>query len=166
MASDPDEPCGQDVSGDCGGTPRPNDVQPPTSTTKSIWDRARQTLTEATAHASVAGGVMASKAVEISTPVAVKATQIGRRTLEVAGATVDRIDGELEQRGAKQLVKETAGAVVGKLDEVTGKRLLELLEEKLAIQDTYNDILATRLAEALERIAKLEAEVGKHTNEN
>ena len=47
-----------------------------------------------------------------------------------------------------------------KLDQITGKRLLELLEEKLEIQDAYNDILATRLAEALERIAKLEARIG------
>ena len=109
---------------------------------------------------------MASRAVEISTPVAAKASELGRRTLEVTGATVDRIDAELDQRGAKQVVKGTAGAVINKLDEVTGKRLLELLEERLSIQDTYNDVLATRLAEALERIAKLEAEVGKRTNEN
>jgi len=44
---------------------------------------------------------------------------------------------------------------------VTGKRLVEMLEEKLRLQDEYNDILATRLAEALERIQKLEARLNR-----
>jgi len=72
-------------------------------------------------------------------------------------SVVKTVDNELEQRGAKKTIKETTGAVVGKLDQVTGKKLVEMLETRLKVQDEYNDILATRLAEALERIAKLEA---------
>ena len=53
-----------------------------------------------------------------------------------------------------------AEAVVDRLDQVTGKQLVELLEERLRIQDEYNDVLATRLAEALERIASLEEKLG------
>ena len=54
----------------------------------------------------------------------------------------------------------------GKLDEVSGKRLVELLEKKLAIQDSYNDILATRLAEALDRIKALEDRVDRFITES
>ena len=46
--------------------------------------------------------------------------------------------------------------MAGKLDEVSGKRLVELLEQKLRVQDSYNDVLATRLADAIERISILE----------
>ena len=134
-----------------------------------------QALTQVSTQAATAGASLASK----TTPVAGQAAEIGKHTYDVAGeatcsvidtgkqiytgskleSAVNYIDGELEQRGAKKAIKNTTGAVVGKLDQVTGKRLLELLEEKLQIQDAYNDILATRLAEALERIAMLEAKI-------
>jgi hypothetical protein len=53
--------------------------------------------------------------------------------------------------------------VVDRLDQVTGKQLVELLEERLRMQDDYNDVLATKLAEALERIAALEEKL-RHEN--
>jgi hypothetical protein len=146
---------------------------------KSMWLKAKQAATDASTHAASVGAVVASKAATIATPVAAKAAEIGKQAYGAAGeatktavesgkqayagsmleSAIDYIDGELDQRGAKQVIKETAGAVIGKFDQVTGKRLVELLEDKLRIQDAYNDILASRLAEALERIAKLEATI-------
>jgi hypothetical protein len=143
-----------------------------------------ETLAEASMQASSAGGTLAAKAAVLGTSGAAKTAEISKQTLGVASdvtlaaietskqaysgskleSAVKYLDGELDQRGAKKAVKDTAEAVVGKLDQVTGKRLIELLEAKLKIQDTYNDVLATRLAEALERIARLEARVSELPN--
>jgi hypothetical protein len=165
------------------GEPAP-EVVTTQSTTKSILGSARAKLAAASAQATSTGATIASKVATISTAGASKTAEVGKQTLGVAGgatrgaiettrqaysgskleSVVNAIDGELDQRGAKKAVKETAGAVVDKLDQVTGKRLIELLEAKLQTQDTYNDVLATRLAEALERVAKLEARVGELEN--
>ncbi len=127
---------------------------------KSVWRKTKEKLGEVSTHAS--------KVAAIGTAGAAKTAEIGKQTLEAskqvyAGSKLESavkfVDSELDQRGTKKALKDTTGAVVGKLDQVTGKRLIELLEEKLRIQDAYNDVLATRLAEALERIAKLEAKI-------
>ncbi len=131
----------------------------------------------ASSQASSAGGAIASKAAALGAAGAATTAEVGKHAAVAAGdaargaveatmhaysgstleSALNYLDGELDQRGAKRAIKDTAGAVVGKLDQVTGKRLIELLESKLRLQDSYNDILATRLAEAIERIAKLEA---------
>jgi hypothetical protein len=41
-------------------------------------------------------------------------------------------------------------------DKVSGKKILELVESRLLLQTQYNDILATKLDEALNRIEVLE----------
>ena len=130
---------------------------PPTRS--PFWGKAREVLSGASTRASSAGAAMASTAASIGAAGVTKTTELGKQTYSAAGAAVTYIDSELEDRGAKQAIKSTAGAVVGKLDEVTGKRLLELLETRLQKQDTYNNVLATRLAEALDRITALEAQI-------
>ena len=42
------------------------------------------------------------------------------------------------------------------LDTVSGQKILEHMEERNVLQDKYNDILATKLEEALHRIEVLE----------
>jgi len=144
----------------------------PDRSSKSIWGKAKKALNEASSHATSAGGALASKAAELGASAAAKTADTTRGAIETGQqaysgskleSLVNYVDGELDQRGAKKAIKDSTGAVVGKLDQVTGKRLIELLEEKLRIQDEYNDILATRLAEALERIAKLEARSHEHS---
>jgi len=125
----------------------------------------------------------ASKIAAVGTASAVRTAELSKQSLGAAtdatrgviesgktayagstlAAAIDRIDDHLDKSGAKKLIADSAGAAVEKLDQVTGKRLVELLEEKLRAQDVYNSILATRLADALERIAKLEAQL-KHDN--
>src|SRR5262249_19247713 len=139
------------------------------SAKKSVWSKAKESLGGASSRAS--------NAAKVGRAAAAKTAALGQHTLEVASdatrsavetgkraysgskleSAISYVDGELDERGAKRAIKDTAEAVVAKLDQVTGKRLLELLEAKLRTQDEYNDILATRLAEALDRIAKLEA---------
>ena len=73
----------------------------------------------------------------------------------------------LDEKGiTEQAVKATDKAlnkalkVKGKysktMDEISGAKIMELVEKRLEIQSEYNDILATKLEEALERIEKLE----------
>jgi hypothetical protein len=133
-------------------------ARPADTSAQSAWEKAKEKLGELSSHASKAAAIGASGVA--------KTAEIGKQTLEAGKqaysgskleSAVNYIDNELDHRGAKTAIKDTTGAVVDKLDQVTGKRLIELLEEKLRSQDAYNDVLATRLAEALERITKLEA---------
>jgi len=155
----------------CDGGQEPADVSETTelsapSDRPSLWSKAKKSLIDVSAQASTAGGALAGKAVTVTTTGASKTAEVARGAMTTtqqvyAGSklesVVKTVDNELEQRGAKKTIKESTGAVVGKLDQVTGKKLVEMLETRLKVQDEYNDILATRLAEALERIAKLEA---------
>jgi len=54
---------------------------------------------------------------------------------------------------AAEAISKTAG---DHLDTISGARLLALVEERLAIQSKYNDILATKVNEALKRIQRLQ----------
>ncbi len=139
---------------------------------KRFWGKTREALSNASTRVSSTGAALASKAASLGTLGAAKTAELGMQTYAAAGSAVETgkqayvgsglatavnyVDGQLEEIGAKQAISSTAGAVVGKLDEVTGKRLVELLEKRLQKQDAYNDILATRLAEAIERIVALE----------
>jgi hypothetical protein len=137
------------MQSDASGS-NPGDVPAASTSKKSIWGRAK----EGAAKTAEIG----KQTLEVASDVTRGALETGKQayTGSKLESAVNYIDGELDQRGAKKATKDTTGAVVGKLDQVTGKRLVELLEEKLRIQDAYNDVLATRLSEALERIAKLE----------
>ena len=114
-----------------------------------FWGMAKKALGDASTHVSNTGVAVTSKAVSYGSTGIAKATEVGKQTLNTANSAID-------SSGVKDAVKATASVVSGKLDEVSGKRLVELLEKKLQIQDSYNDILATRLAEALDRISALE----------
>ena len=58
-------------------------------------------------------------------------------------------------------VKKIHGAVGENLDQLSGKKILEVVEQRLEVQTEYNDLLASKLEEALERIGELEKIVGK-----
>ena len=147
---------------------------------KPFWGKTQEALSNASTRVSTTGISLASKAASLGNLGAAKTAELGKQTYAAAGSAVEvgkqayvgsglstavnYVDGQLEELGAKQAISSTAGAVVGKLDEVTGKRLVELLEKKLQKQDAYNDILATRLAEALERIVVLEGRIDEVTS--
>jgi len=142
-----------------------DDAQLPSvqATKPSIWEKAKKVAAMGTAGAAKTAEI-GKQTIGAATDATQLVVESGKQvyTGSKLESAVKYLDGELEQRGAKKAISETKGAVVGKLDQVTGKRLIELLEEKLRVQDEYNDILATRLAEALERIAKLEARSNEH----
>ena len=65
----------------------------------------------------------------------------------------------LDEAGISKKAAELSSYSTEQLDKVSGKKILELVEEKLETQDRYNNILATKLEEALDRIAELEAKL-------
>ena len=60
------------------------------------------------------------------------------------------------ESGAKGKVDALQSQISGKLDEISGQAMYQLVQERLAEQDRFNDLLATKLHEALERISELE----------
>lgn len=59
------------------------------------------------------------------------------------------------------VVKDASRRVADSVDVLTGIKLLEVVQEMLQAQEEYNDVLATKLDEALTRIAMLEAVIQK-----
>jgi polyhydroxyalkanoate synthesis regulator phasin len=47
------------------------------------------------------------------------------------------------------------------LNTISGKAMYELVRDRLELQDRYNDLMATKLQEALDRIEELERRLGE-----
>ena len=57
---------------------------------------------------------------------------------------------------AKGKVDAVQTQISGKFDEISGQAMYQLVQERLAEQERFNDLFATKLHEALERISELE----------
>jgi len=75
---------------------------------------------------------------------------------EHAKRVSEGVSSKYEETGAKKHVDTIKTKSGEKLDVVSGQAMYELVEERLSLQDRYNDLLAIKLHEALERIAELE----------
>jgi hypothetical protein len=100
------------------------------------------------------------------------ATRISKKVQEAAGAveagfetsslkqSVDRAmqtaKQALDDSGATAVTSKVYETTQDHLDAVTGAKILRLVEERLEIQARYNDILATKLHEALQRLEAIE----------
>jgi len=62
-----------------------------------------------------------------------------------------------DESGAKEKIDEIKSKTSEKLDEVSGEAMYKLVQERLAEQDQFNDLVAAKLHEALERISELES---------
>ena len=58
-----------------------------------------------------------------------------------------------EESGTKGKVDAAQSQISGKLDESSGQAIYQLVQERLAEQERFNDLIATKLHEALERIS-------------
>lgn len=147
---------------DCGeGKKSTND----TDESLTLFERAANALAGAADQIGDIGGAFTEKVADLASSGAAFVTDTASAAVEVstdayAGsrleAAVNYVGDGLEERGVFSAIAAATEAVGDKVGQVTGKRLVEMLEEKLRLQDQYNDLLATRLAEALERITKLE----------
>ncbi|MBC8391963.1 MAG: hypothetical protein H8E17_05285 [Deltaproteobacteria bacterium] len=77
----------------------------------------------------------------------------------------ERMSGEMKviaevysESSSKSAFDYLKDKTIDKFDTITGAKILEEVRKRLSLQDRYNDILASRLAEALERISSLEKE--------
>ncbi|MCH7535196.1 MAG: hypothetical protein IH948_05540 [Bacteroidetes bacterium] len=74
------------------------------------------------------------------------------------------VSSKYEESGAKKHIDAIKTKSGEKLDVVSGQAMYELVQERLALQERYNDLLATKLNEALERISELEKKLSKLTS--
>lgn len=131
----------------------------PEAPSKSFFGRAKDAVSGLSSQAANAGVVLASQVAIVGKSAVTNTAEAGKQVYSKTGveSVVTYLDSELDRRGVKQSLSDTSTAIGNKLDEVTGKRLVDLLEERLQLQDSYNDILATRLAEALDRLDHVES---------
>ena len=73
----------------------------------------------------------------------------------------DKFSSTYEETGVKRLINTASGFTEEKFDVVSGQAMYELVQERLVLQDRYNDILATKLHEALEKIKELEEKISR-----
>ena len=81
-----------------------------------------------------------------------KQSNLKKRVNETASQAKEFLD----ENGVAEKATKAYGATQDHLDTVAGTKLLRLVEERLELQAKYNDILATKLQEALNRIEALE----------
>lgn len=84
-------------------------------------------------------------------------SELKKRVEKKAGEAVQAMD----EAGISGKMHSLAGAAGDQLDTVTGKKSLQIVEQRLELQARYNDVLAAKLQEALERIERLEAELAR-----
>jgi hypothetical protein len=146
---------------------KPNEPadNPAATTLAAVWESATQSLSDAVGAISEASATVADKAaelgaagVEMTTDTAKQIAQTSVSVFSGMGlaSAIEYLDDAIDQQAITSAISDAAEVVGDKLDQVTGKQLVEMLEAKLRRQDEYNDILATRLAEALQRIAAIE----------
>ncbi len=115
-------------------------------TTASVAGATTMSGASAAAGAVTDSATTAGKAVTDSVA---KAGGAVKDTASAAGKIVgDSVVGQTAARTSEEVGKQ--------LDAISGAAILKLVEERLEIQSRYNDVLATKLNEALERIEQLE----------
>jgi hypothetical protein len=83
-----------------------------------------------------------------------KANETG--VTEKVGDSIEWTKEQLDRAGITAVTQAVAEKTTDTLDTVTGQKIFHLMEERNGLQDKYNDILATKLEEALDRITALE----------
>lgn len=106
---------------------------------KTIYKDTKDTVTDKTSEFIEHHQVLSEKAKEIS----------------------EQFQSTYEKTGMKDAIEKTRSTSSKKLDVITGQAMYELVKERLALQDRYNDILANKLHEALKKIVELERKIEK-----
>lgn len=72
----------------------------------------------------------------------------------------DYLKAKMDEHGITEKIDSATVYTKDKIDIITAQKHLNLVEERLTLQMRYNDILATKLDEALKRIEALEKNRG------
>jgi len=81
----------------------------------------------------------------------------GRDALKATTQRTAQIGEQCRSSRAGEIAESIRKHAEQGLDSISGKAMYELVRERLELQDRYNDLLATKLQEALDRIERLEA---------
>ncbi len=117
--------------------------------------------------------IVAGKTNRVVQPVTKKATDSAGSLAASAGrkyeesGVKERIDSaantvkqQYEDSGLKDRAESVSNTVSGQFDIVSGQAMFQAVQDHLAKQEQYNDVLANKLFEALERIKQLEETLG------
>lgn len=85
-----------------------------------------------------------------------KASNQSRDYLATVKHTANQATERYQQSGAKKYVDAAQQHTSEAFDTVSGKAMYDAVQERLAVQDRLNDVLADKLQEALDRIDRLE----------
>jgi len=83
----------------------------------------------------------------------------GEQLVSKAKDLATDVQSKYVESGAKEKVDAFQSQISRTFDEISGEAMYQLVQERLAEQDRFNDLLATKLHEALERISKLEKQL-------
>ncbi len=83
-------------------------------------------------------------------------TDDARKLVGTSKEVTAYVESTYAESGAKAQVDALQSRVSGQLDAISGQAMYQLVQERLAEQDRFNYLLATKLHEALERISALE----------
>jgi hypothetical protein len=79
---------------------------------------------------------------------------------DAASSLKDLVEKKYTDSGAGSAASNIASKVTDQFDVISGQAMYDAVIDRLAIQDKYNDVLANKLLEALDRIEVLEKKIG------
>lgn len=88
-----------------------------------------------------------------------RATEKSQAIYHGAREHADQITDQYQNSRAREYVEAVLKQTGQGLDTISGKAMYELVRDRLDLQDRYNDLLATKLQEALDRIQALETKL-------
>jgi len=88
-------------------------------------------------------------------------TQTSRSLYEGAAVPVRHLGNQYQNSRAREYVDSLLKQADEGMNTISGRAMYELVRERLELQDRYNDLLATKLQEALDRIEGLEQSIAK-----
>jgi hypothetical protein len=84
---------------------------------------------------------------------------LASRVAKTTGDAAAAVNKKYHDSGAHDKVSKVTGKVSEKFDVVSGQAMYQAVQERLARQDEFNNVLANKLVEALERIQGLEQQL-------
>lgn len=91
-----------------------------------------------------------------------QAAKTGQTFYKSAVGRAEHLNDQYQNSRAREYVESVMKQAGQGLDTISGKAMYELVRDRLDLQDRYNDLLATKLQEALDRIDVLERRLAEH----
>lgn len=94
------------------------------------------------------------------------ATAKGQSLYSAAAGRASHVSDQYQNSRAREYVEHVLQQAGQGLDAISGKAMYELVRDRLDLQDGYNDLLASKLQEALDRIDQLERRLADRQQED